>query len=154
MSTTINGFDLLQAIGQHPDTFADLSSDINKAAVALLKKHFKSKTMKLDVLRASRNALTPDVLALGLENLNEKELRTLARKLDNHHPDTASGNAQWLRRHIRALAASEAEPSAKPVRARRSTAQTSAKENKKAPTKSDTTPHWPESMRAKPSRRR
>lgn len=150
MNTTIDGFNLLQAIGKHPDVFVELRAEIRKVSTALLKKHLKSPSLKVDRFRLIGSAVSVDVLLLILEELNDKELRALTKKLDQHFQDLTSANDAQLRRHLRALAVSEIEPSPKTrkvsEKSKPSSAPPAAKEKSGA--------HWAESMAAKPSRYR
>jgi hypothetical protein len=156
MSTAINGFAVLEAIGRHADLFGGLRADVNKAALSLVKKHLKAKGMALADFRALQAGLTRDVLALIIEDLTDTDLKSLAKKLDPYLPDLTTAKAGTLRSHLRALADAEAEPSPKPVKAKKTSTGKAASADKKAkPAKKASTPAaWPESMSAKPSRMR
>jgi hypothetical protein len=146
MSTTIDGFELLRAIGQNGAAFPSLRVEINKTAPTLVKKHLKSSSMTIDGFRSTSSAIGSEVLSLILEDLNDKDLRGIAKKIDPHYADLATASEQLLRSHLHALAVAETEPAVKQGKA--------AKTKAPSATKAKTTAHWPESMAAKPSRRR
>ncbi len=55
-------------------------------------------------------------IAWHLQSLNEKELRSLAKKVDPHLPQLSTLPATSLRSHIESLSAKQTAPSAKPVK--------------------------------------
>jgi hypothetical protein len=155
MRTAIDGFEILRAIGHNSELFRSLRSEVDKFALALLKKHLKAKAMNIDAFHALQGAVSRDVLSLFLEELSEAELKSFTKKLDRHYPELASANASLFRKHLRALAVSEIEPSPKPVKAKKPAASKAGSVEKKAkPAKTSAPAQWPESMSAKPSRLR
>ncbi len=150
MGTTINGYELLQAIGLHPEIFFSISADVKKNATALLKKYLKTNKQGVAGFRQARAAVSEEIFDLVLEELTDKEVCDLAKRLDPHFPGLTSSKPMALLRHIRALGASAAEPAPKP--SLKSPAP--AKRKTKTASKAKKTPFWPESMAAKPSRSR
>ncbi|TNC15156.1 hypothetical protein FF100_06240 [Methylobacterium terricola] len=114
MALEIDGLAVLCAIAEAPEAFPAIRSDVTKAAHALVTKQLKAKTLDLAGLRAVRNALGPQPLALIVDGLKDAEVKALATRLDKHHPDLKDGPAVAHRRHLMALAA-DRDPVAPPA---------------------------------------
>ena len=117
MALEIDGLAVLCAIAEAPEAFPAIRSDVTKAAHALVTKQLKAKTLDLPGLRAVREALGPQPLALIVDGLKDAEVKALVTRLDKHHPDLKDGPAVLHRRHLMALAADldpVAVPAAKP----------------------------------------
>lgn len=117
MALEIDGLAVLCAIAEAPEAFPAIRSDVTKAAHALVTKQLKAKTLDLAGLRAVREALGPQPLALIVDGLKDAEVKALVTRLDKHHPDLKDGPAVLHRRHLMALAADldpVAAPAAKP----------------------------------------
>lgn len=145
MSTSVDGFGLLRAMGQHPDLFSAYRSEAKKAALALLKKKLKAKSTDLSEFRALWAAISSEQMAYVLDELNDKELGSLTKKFDRHYPGQADANGKQFRNHLRALATNQAEPAPKVVTTRQAASR---------PAKPKQSSGLPKSMSAKPSRRR
>ncbi|MCF4128266.1 hypothetical protein [Methylobacterium sp. SyP6R] len=134
MALEIDGLAVLCAIAEAPEAFPAIRSDVTKAAHALVTKQLKAKTLDLAGLRAVREALGPQPLALIVDGLKDAEVKALVTRLDKHHPDLKDGPAVAHRRHLMALAADldpVAAPAAKPKSAK-GPAKGAAKEPAKA----------------------
>ncbi len=121
MALEIDGLAVLCAIAEAPEAFPAIRSDVTKAAHALVTKQLKAKTLDLAGLRAVREALGPQPLALIVDGLKDAEVKALVTRLDKHHPDLKDGPAVAHRRHLMALAADldpVAAPAAKPKSAK------------------------------------
>lgn len=105
MALEIDGLAVLCAIAEAPEAFPAIRSDVTKAAHALVTKQLKAKTLDLAGLRAVRNALGPQPLALIVDGLKDAEIKALVTRLDKHHPDLRDGPSVAHRRHLMALAA-------------------------------------------------
>lgn len=105
MALEIDGLAVLCAIAEAPEAFPAIRSDVTKAAHALVTKQLKAKTLDLVGLRAVREALGPQPLALIVDGLKDAEVKALVTRLDKHHPDLKDGPAVLHRRHLMALAA-------------------------------------------------
>jgi hypothetical protein len=117
MALEIDGLAVLCAIAEAPEAFPAIRSDVTKAAHALVTKQLKAKTLDLAGLRAVREALGPQPLALIVDGLKDAEVKALVTRLDKHHPDLKDGPAVAHRRHLMAIAADldpVAAPTAKP----------------------------------------
>ncbi|MET7244083.1 hypothetical protein ABZT49_12005 [Methylobacterium sp. EM32] len=117
MALEIDGLAVLCAIAEAPQAFPAIRSDVTKAAHALVTKQLKAKTLDLAGLRAVREALGPQPLALIVDGLKDAEVKALVTRLDKHHPDLKDGPAVAHRRHLMAIAADldpVASPAAKP----------------------------------------
>ncbi|AWN47312.1 hypothetical protein DK419_14130 [Methylobacterium terrae] len=134
MALEIDGLAVLCAIAEAPEAFPAIRSDVTKAAHALVTKQLKAKTLDLAGLRAVREALGPQPLALIVDGLKDAEVKALVTRLDKHHPDLKDGPAVIHRRHLMALAAdldAVGPPAAKP-KAAKAPATSSAKASAKA----------------------
>lgn len=130
MALEIDGLAVLCAIAEAPEAFPAIRSDVTKAAHALVTKQLKAKTLDLAGLRAVREALGPQPLALIVDGLKDAEVKALVTRLDKHHPDLKDGPAVAHRRHLMALAAAldpVAPPAAKPKPAKAPKAKPAAK---------------------------
>ncbi|KMO10526.1 hypothetical protein [Methylobacterium platani] len=114
MALEIDGLAVLCAIAEAPEAFPAIRSDVTKAAHALVTKQLKAKTLDLPGLRAVREALGPQPLALIVDGLKDAEVKALATRLDKHHPELKDGPAVTHRRHLLALAA-DRDPVAAPA---------------------------------------
>ena len=99
MNTVIDGFSLLKAVGQYPELFSSLAADARKAALAISKKFLKGKGIGLEELKSFQRAVGGQTFALILEELNDKELRTLTKKIDKYYPNLADEKPIGLRSH-------------------------------------------------------
>ncbi len=118
MALEIDGLAVLCAIAEAPEAFPAIRSDVTKAAHALVTKQLKAKTLDLAGLRAVREALGPQPLALIVDGLKDAEVKALVTRLDKHHPDLKDGPAVLHRRHLMAIAA-DLDPVGAPARNRR-----------------------------------
>lgn len=116
MALSIDGFAVLATIGRKPDLFPDIRSEAAKAAQALLAKQLKAKTLTVTGLRGIEGALGRETFSLVLDALSDADVKSLATRLDKHHPEIKDATAGRRRRHIVALAAG-AEPAEKPKKA-------------------------------------
>lgn len=114
MSTTIDGFQILRAIGEYPNLFHTLRADVNKAANAPLKKLLKTKNVELKELRAIRQSVGDD-FDLALDHLGANELLSVAKELDKNNPQISTASPEWLGSRLRDLCASKVEPVEKPT---------------------------------------
>ena len=153
MTTTFNGYLLLQAISQNEALFAGIEKDISKASVSLAKKFLKVKALDADKLRAFRSAVTDEVLLLLLDDLADKEVQALTKKIDKHYPNLGDADARALRIHLHQIASSQQNPSPKPPAGKRPNTSADADKGKRA-AKQKPVAKWAESMGAIPGRRR
>jgi hypothetical protein len=112
MALDVDGFAILQAITARPDIFPDIRAEAAKAGRALVVKQLKARGLAPADLRRIRDSLGAEPFALVLDGLTDAEARSLATRLDRHHPDLRSAPPDWLRRHLLALA-NDAEPAPK-----------------------------------------
>ncbi|MBK3400675.1 MULTISPECIES: hypothetical protein [Methylobacterium] len=130
MALEIDGLAVLCAIAEAPEAFPAIRSDVTKAAHALVTKQLKARSLDLPGLRAVREALGPQPLALIVDGLKDAEVKALATRLDKHHPELKDGPAVLHRRHLMALAgtlAPVAAPAAKPKPVNATARKTAAK---------------------------
>jgi hypothetical protein len=113
MSIDVDGFSVLRSIGDNPQIFSDIATEINKAARDFVTKQLKAKTINLTKVRAVRGAIGGEAFALILDGFHDSATTTLAKKLDNDHPEIASASAEWRRKRIEELARGAAEPASK-----------------------------------------
>jgi hypothetical protein len=110
----IDGFAILRSIADHSAIFPSVAADAAKAARTLVVKQIKSKTSDLKRVRDIRNALGVEAFSLILDGIPDAQIKTLLSKLDKHHPELKTSNAQWRRQQLGALLEGSVEPSAKP----------------------------------------
>jgi uncharacterized protein (DUF4415 family) len=120
MSITLDGFKVLRRLGENADAFAPVRVDADKTARGLVVKCLKAKTTGIDGVRAIHQALHDKQFELIVEGLKDAEVKSLLTKIDKHHPELKTQNAQWRRRHLIALTSGAAEPSAPSVKAKKS----------------------------------
>jgi hypothetical protein len=112
MAIALDGLRALRRIGKHPAVFAAARIDADKAARSIVTKVLKAKTTDLTALRALREALHDEPFALIVEGLKDADIKAVLLRLDSHHPDVKDGSPASRQRHLLALAAGEAEPTA------------------------------------------
>jgi hypothetical protein len=113
MPIDVDGFAIIRSILDNPGAFPDISTEINKAAVALVSNQLKARTTTFSTIRAVHQALGDDVLANVLDGLTDVAIKALIKKLDKDNPELEANNANWHRRQIVLLARGDAEPAKK-----------------------------------------
>ncbi|WP_128566522.1 hypothetical protein, partial [Methylobacterium crusticola] len=113
MALEIDGLAVLRAIAEAPEAFPAIRGDVTKAAHALVSKQLKARNLGVEGLGKVAGALGSQALALILDGLKDAEVRSLAGRLDKHHPDLEQGTPAAHRRHVLALATGTA-PAGKP----------------------------------------
>jgi hypothetical protein len=113
MALELDVFAVLRAIAAHPDVFADVRAELDKAARACVSKQLKARTTDVAALRAVRAAIGQRAFSLIVDGLKEAEVKTLVGKLDRFRPRLKSADAEWRRRHLRSLADSSVDAAVK-----------------------------------------
>jgi hypothetical protein len=143
MTLNLDGFELLQAIAAKREAFADVEVGVRKAATTILLTQLKFKGIDLLHARRVHDAIGTAAFALVLDTMTDKEVQSLAKKLDPYSKTLGLGESRSLRKHLLDLMRSVSEPEAKP-----------AKLIKSAPKRSTPPPRddlgWPTAMSAKP----
>jgi hypothetical protein len=116
MNVVIDSYGLLGAIGRHRDAFAGINALVTKQATALLTAQLKHKSLDLPAYRAIVTAVGTEPFQLFLDTADDKLLKGIAKKLDQHATVTKSGDDDELRSHLINLAAKRIEPAAKPAK--------------------------------------
>lgn len=116
MALSIDGFAVLATIGREPALFSDIRSEAAKAAQALLAKQLKAKALTVAGLRRIEEALGGETFSLVVDGLSDADVKSLATRLDRHHPEMKDATAERRRRHVMALATGT-EPAEKPKKA-------------------------------------
>src|SRR5688500_1796221 len=114
MALEFDGFDAWRAIAESPETFASLRTDAAKSARTALTKFAKAKATGIPGLRIARKALGKKLFALLIDGMKDAELKTLATRLDRHHPELKASDPAWQREHVLQLVRGDAEPTEKP----------------------------------------
>jgi hypothetical protein len=117
MSIALDGFEVLRRLGNQPDVFAAVRSEVDKAARALVVKCLKTKSVGCDALHDIHKALGTEQFELVLDGLKDAEVKSILTRLDKHHPDLKQGAPTWRRQHLKALAEGSSNPSPPPVKA-------------------------------------
>jgi len=115
MPLEIDAFAALTAIGSNPETFAEMRVEAAKAAKTIVIKTLKSRSLSPQRLGALFRALGEDTLALILEGLPARDLKSIVKALDPHNPGlkTKVVDEVWARRHTLNLASGSAQPAPK-----------------------------------------
>ncbi len=121
MALAIDGYAVLERIAANPNAFANIRSDVTKAAQALVFAQLKAKTSGIEALRAVRMALGAEPFALIVEALKDAQVKTLVTKFDKHNVEMKTTMAQARRRHLCVLADASVAPAQKQTRARKPT---------------------------------
>jgi hypothetical protein len=147
----LDTFALLKSIAGAPETFAPVEDDLEKVAIASVKKLLRAKGLTLDGLRALSRAIGPDDLGfiLGHESTKDKEITDLVRKLDQYWPMRTTARVNELRDHLLALAAGAAEPSAKREKAQGSSSKKGGAKSAKKGAAEPKGPEWSSAMGAR-----
>ena len=115
----LDPYAVLRAIGEHSEVFAEIDTDIAKAARDLILKRLKSKSLTIEDARVICEAIGPDAVGPIVEGLAAASLKSIVAKLDKHHPELKGSTSAWQRQHLRSLLGGTAEPTqkaAKPIR--------------------------------------
>jgi hypothetical protein len=115
MPLEIDAFEVLRAIGSNPETFADMRVEAAKAAKTMVIKTLKGRSLTPQRLGALFRALGEDALALILEGLPARDLKSIVKAIDPHNPGikTKDIDEVWARRHTLELASGSAQPAPK-----------------------------------------
>lgn len=114
MSIALDGFAVLHRLGAHPDLFAPVRLDADKAARALVLKCLKAKSVGVEALRSIRAVIGDEAFALLLDGLKESEVKSILTRLDKHCPELKQGRPASQRQQLRALAEDLSDPSPPP----------------------------------------
>jgi hypothetical protein len=115
----LDGFAVLRAIGENPDTFSGIDAAVGKAARDLVIKRLKSKSLAVDDARAVREAVGHDMFDRIVEGMSAAHLKAIVTRLDKHHPELKGSSAQWQRQHLQTLLEGAAEPAQKLARSKK-----------------------------------
>jgi hypothetical protein len=74
------------------------------------KKKLTAASIKLGTARELRHEIGESSFKIIVNNMTEKMVATLARRLDRDHPELTTASTDWIRDHIAALAAGTSEP--------------------------------------------
>lgn len=116
MKVVIDSYSLLGAIGLHRDAFAGIDVLVQKQATALLTAQLKHKSLDLDAFRTVVAAIGSESFELYLDTADDKLLKGIAKKLDQHAPVSKSDEDDVLRTHLIDLAGRRVEPTAKTLK--------------------------------------
>ena len=119
MALTIDGYAVLGRIAASPQAFADIRTDVTKAAQTLILAQLKAKAAGIEVLRAVRMALSAEPFALVIEALKDAQVKTLVTKFDKHNIEMKTATAQQRRRHLCLLAEASVTSAQKQAPARK-----------------------------------
>jgi hypothetical protein len=116
MKVVIDSYSLLGAIGLHRDAFAGIDTLVQKQATALLTAQLKHKSLDLDAFRTIVAAIGSESFELYLDTADDKLLKGIAKKLDQHAPVSKCDEDDALRAHLIDLAGRRVEPTAKTLK--------------------------------------
>ena len=112
---SLDTFALLKSIGSAPKAFAAVSADLEKVAVASVKKVLKAKTLTVGHAREICQALGADTFAfiLGHESMKDSDISGLVKQLDKEWPSLKAAKIAEKRDHLLALSTGRTDPSQK-----------------------------------------
>ena len=145
----LDGWELFRVIGSHEVVFSEAQPEVHKAALMIVVKVLKKKR-DVDQLRQLYDAIGREQFSVVLEHMADKDAAAFVKIFDAHNSARVSGTADWMRRHLIALACGEALPAeklAKPLKA------TSSPRKKSVAGMTEESP-WPSSMTTVAPRRR
>jgi len=117
MSIALDGFEVLHRLGAHPELFAPVRLDADKAARALVLKCLKAKSVGVEALRNIRAIIGDEPFALLLDGLKDAEVKSILTRLDKHCLELKQGRPASQRQQLRALAEDLSDPSPPPKKA-------------------------------------
>jgi hypothetical protein len=144
--TTLDGFQLLKSIGTSKKAFAVVEDAIENAALSIMKKVLKARGLTVPQLREICRAVGSDAFAQVIDNLADKEVSALAKKLDKLWPKLETVSMHQKREHILSLAQGKIEPSV------RTPPPPRAPQRRRAKTADEPSAQWSSSMSARPPR--
>jgi hypothetical protein len=141
----LDTFALLRSIAGAPETFAVVEADLERAAVASVKKVLKAKGLTLEDFRALNGALGADTLGfiLGHDTVKDSDIKGLVKKLDKHWPILPNARIDVQRDHLLALATGAVRPVERAVASRPAAKKGGAKPK---------TAEWSKAMSARPQK--
>ena len=142
---TINAFDLLKSIGTSQKAFGIVEADVEKAALAIMQKLMKAKNLTVLQLREVCRAIGSESLGIVIDNLADKDVSGLIKKLDKLWPEIKTAQVDQQRERVLSLATGRIEPAAKAPVAPRAT-RPAAPKAKKA---DEPAAQWSKSMSAR-----
>lgn len=114
MALSLDGFAVFASMARHARTFADIRSEADKQARALIKKQIgKIKRGDITRLREVASALGSECFELFVDGMTEAELKSATTKYDPHNADLKAADARSRRVRLRDLSSGEAEPMVK-----------------------------------------
>ena len=114
MNVVLDSYGLLGAIGCHRDVFAGIDALVKKQATALLTAQLKHKSLDLHFFHAIVAAVGTEPFELFLDTADDRLMKAIAKKIDQHAAVSKSDDDDQLRSHLIDLAARRIEPVIKP----------------------------------------
>jgi hypothetical protein len=141
---TRTAFALLKSIGASETAFGIVGAEVEKAALTIMQKLFKAKDLTGAGLRDAYKSVGTETFAAVIDNLADKDISSLVKKLDKFWPELKTASMPAQREHALALASGRANPSMKVASRGKSGGGKAKKPEAKA--------SWSESMSARPPR--
>jgi hypothetical protein len=116
---TRTAFAVLKGIGSSEAAFSLIGGEVERAAASLVHRLLHSRRLTVAALRAAYEALGSDTFEALIDNLSDKEIHALARKLDGHWPELSTAASPAQRVHVLALATGRSTPSPRTKRRNR-----------------------------------
>lgn len=113
----LDTFALLKSIGAAPKAFEAVESDLEKAAVAAVKKSMKARDLTVEQLREIARAIGADALGFvaGHDSMKDSDIKAIVKQLDKHWAALKTARIDEQRSHLLALAQGSRQPSQKLV---------------------------------------
>lgn len=127
MALEIDGFSVLRSISTHPGVFEAVKAAVVKAAADLVIRQIKGSSFDLENLTKVESALGNEAFTLIIEQLPEKDLLKILKKVDPNFPGLKTAEPTYLRTHFQDLACGRAVPAIKQTAGRQVVGTTGGK---------------------------
>ena len=125
----LDTFALLKSMAAAPKTFGSVEPDLEKAAVAAVRKLLKARDLTIEKLREIARAIGADALGFvaGHDSMKDSDIKGVVKNVDKHWPTLKTARVDEQRSHLLALAQGSRQPSEKLVAPRPATTRAPAK---------------------------
>lgn len=113
----LDTFALLKSMAAAPKTFGAVEADLEKAAVAAVRKSLKARDLTIERLREIARAIGTDALGFvaGHDSMKDSDIKAVVKQVDKHWPELKTARIDEQRRHLLDLAQGACQPSEKQV---------------------------------------
>lgn len=125
----LDTFALLKSMAAAPKTFGSVEPDLEKAAVAAVRKSLKARDLTIERLREIARAIGADAFGFvaGHDTMKDSDIKGVVKQVDKHWSALKTARIDEQRSHLLALAQGARQPSEKLVAPRPATPRATAK---------------------------